>query len=200
MTKLDGDARGGAALSVRAVTGKPIKFIGTGEKLDAIEPFYPDRMASRILGMGDVMTLVEKAQAAVDEKKAAEMEKKLRAGRMDLNDFLDQMQQMKNMGGMQEMLSMMPGLSGKQLSSLQVDEHAMSRTEAIVLSMTPKERSAPDIISYSRKKRIAAGCGLKIEDVNRLLKQFDQMQTLIKQFSGPAGKKLAKKGRLPFSL
>lgn len=200
MTKLDGDARGGAALSVRAVTGKPIKFVGIGEKLDAIEPFYPDRMASRILGMGDVMTLVEKAQAAVDEKKAAELEKKLRAGRMDLNDFLDQMRQMKDMGGMQEMLSMMPGMSGKQLSSLKVDERALARTEAVILSMTPKERSSPEIINYSRKKRIAAGSGLRIEDVNRLLKQFDQMQTLIRQFSGPAGKKMQRRGKFPFPM
>jgi signal recognition particle subunit SRP54 len=198
MTKLDGDARGGAALSVRAVTGKPIKFVGTGEKLDAIEPFYPDRMASRILGMGDVMTLVEKAQAAVDEKKAAELEKKMRQGKMDLSDFLDQMRQMKDMGGMQEMLSMMPGVSGKQLSGLKVDERALARTEAVILSMTPRERANPEIINYSRKKRIAAGCGLRIEDVNRLLKQFDQMQALIKQFSGPAGKKLQKRGGFPF--
>jgi len=183
---------------VRAVTGKPIKFVGTGEKLDAIEPFYPDRMASRILGMGDVMTLVEKAQAAVDEKKAAELEKKMRQGKMDLSDFLDQMRQMKDMGGMQEMLSMMPGVSGKQLSGLKVDERALARTEAVILSMTPRERANPEIINYSRKKRIAAGCGLRIEDVNRLLKQFDQMQALIKQFSGPAGKKLQKRGGFPF--
>lgn len=199
MTKLDGDARGGAALSIRAVTGKPIKFCGVGEKLDAIEPFYPDRMASRILGMGDVLTLVEKAQQNFDEKKAAELEKKMRSGKMTLTDFYEQMGQLKNMGSMQDILGMMPGMNSKALSGLKVDERQMARTEAIILSMTQKERDNPDIINYSRKKRIAAGCGLRIEDVNRLLKQFDQMQKLMRQFSGGNMKKMKKRGfGLPF--
>ncbi len=193
MTKLDGDSRGGAALSIRAVTGKPIKFVGMGEKLDAIEPFYPDRMASRILGMGDVMTLVEKAQQSFDEKKAAEMEKKMRQGKLTLTDFYDQMVQMKSMGGLQEIAAMMPGM-GKGMGDLKVDEKQLARTEAVILSMTQKERDNPDIINYGRKKRIAAGCGLRIEDVNRLLKQFDQMQKLMKQFSGAGMKKLQRKG------
>ncbi|MBQ9535727.1 MAG: signal recognition particle protein [Clostridia bacterium] len=193
MTKMDGDARGGAALSVKAVTGKPIKFCGVGEKLDAIEPFYPDRMASRILGMGDVLTLVEKAQHAFDEKKALELEQKMRKGKLTLTDFYEQMQQMKDMGSMQDILSMLPGGS-KGLSQLKVDDRQLARTEAIILSMTEKERTSPEIINYSRKKRIAAGCGLKIEDVNRLLKQFEQMQRLMKQLSGGNMKKLSKMG------
>ena len=189
LTKLDGDARGGAALSIRAVTGKPIKFAGMGEKLEDIEPFHPDRMASRILGMGDVLSLIEKAERAFDEKKAAEMEEKLRSNKFTLQDFYDQMVQMKSMGSMQDLLAQMPGAGN--LKNLQVDEKQMARTEAIILSMTPKERENPNIIGASRKKRIAAGCGLKVEDVNRLLKSFEQMQKLMKQFSGPGmGKKM----------
>ena len=189
LTKLDGDARGGAALSIRAVTSKPIKFAGMGEKLEDIEPFHPDRMASRILGMGDVLSLIEKAERAFDEKKAAEMEEKLRSNKFTLQDFYDQMVQMKSMGSMQDLLAQMPGAGN--LKNLQVDEKQMARTEAIILSMTPKERENPNIIGASRKKRIAAGCGLKVEDVNRLLKSFEQMQKLMKQFSGPGmGKKM----------
>ena len=189
LTKLDGDARGGAALSIRAVTGKPVKFAGIGEKLEDIEAFHPDRMASRILGMGDVLSLIEKAEKAYDAKKAAEMEEKLRSNKFTLQDFYDQMVQMKSMGSMQEILAQMPG--GANMKNLQVDEKQLARTEAIILSMTPKERENPNIIGASRKKRIAAGCGLKVEDVNRLLKSFEQMQKMIKQFSGPgAGKKM----------
>ena len=189
LTKLDGDARGGAALSIRAVTGKPIKFAGIGEKLEEIEAFHPDRMASRILGMGDMLSLIEKAERAYDEKKAAEMEEKLRSNKFTLQDFYDQMVQMKSMGSMQDILAQMPG--GANLKNLQVDEKQMAHTEAIILSMTPKERENPNIIGASRKRRIAAGCGLKVEDVNRLLKSFEQMQKLMKQFSGPGmGKKM----------
>ena len=195
LTKLDGDARGGAALSIRAATGKPIKFVGMGEKLDAIEPFYPDRMASRILGMGDVLTLVEKAQDAFDEKQAAQLEAKMRKGKMTLTDFLDQLKQLKNMGNMQDLMGMIPGMDRKALANAKLDEKAFSHLEAIIQSMTPKERDNPDIIKYSRKKRIAAGCGLRIEDVNRLLKQFDQMQQMMKRFSGPgAAKKMKRSG------
>ena len=189
LSKLDGDARGGAALSVRAVTGKPIKFAGMGEKLEDIEPFHPDRMASRILGMGDVLSLIEKAEKAFDAKKAEELEQRLKANRFTLQDFYDQMVQLKSMGSMQEILAQMPG--GGALKGVNVDEKAMSRTEAIILSMTPKERENPDIIAASRKRRIAAGAGVKVEDVNKLLKSFDQMRKMIKQFSGPgAGKKM----------
>ena len=198
MSKLDGDARGGAALSVKAVTGKPIKFCGVGEKLDALEPFYPDRMASRILGMGDVMSLIEKAQQTFDEKQAEQLEKKMRAGKMNLTDFLDQLRQMKNMGSMEDLMKMMPGMGNK---GIKVDEKAMTRTEAIILSMTEKERNNPDLINFSRKKRIAAGCGLKVEDVNRLLKQFELMQKLMKQMNNPQMRRMAKRGggfKLPF--
>ena len=189
LSKLDGDARGGAALSVRAITGKPIKFAGMGEKLEDIEPFHPDRMASRILGMGDVLSLIEKAEKAYDAKKAAEMEEKLKSNRFTLQDFYDQMVQLKSMGSMQDILAQMPG--GNALKNVQLDEKAMGRTEAIILSMTPKERENPGIIGASRKKRIATGAGVKVEDVNRLLKSFDQMRSLLKQFSGPgAGKKM----------
>ena len=189
LSKLDGDARGGAALSVRAITGKPIKFAGMGEKLEDIEPFHPDRMASRILGMGDVLSLIEKAEKAFDEKKAAEMEEKLKSNRFTLQDYYDQLVQIKSMGSMEEILAQMPG--GASLKGMKVDEKAMVRTEAIILSMTPKERENPSIIAASRKKRIAAGAGVKVEDVNRLLKSFEQMRQLIKQFSGPgAGKKM----------
>ena len=189
LSKLDGDARGGAALSVRAITGKTIKFAGMGEKLEDIEPFHPDRMASRILGMGDVLTLIEKAEKAYDAKKAAEMEEKLKTNRFTLQDFYDQMVQMKSMGSMEDILAQMPG--GGSLKGIKVDEKAMAHTEAIILSMTPKEREKPEIIGASRKKRIAAGAGVRVEDVNKLLKSFEQMRKLIKQFSGPGmGKKM----------
>ena len=189
LSKLDGDARGGAALSVRAITGKPIKFAGIGEKLEDIEPFHPDRMASRILGMGDVLSLIEKAEQAYDAKQAAEMEEKLRSNRFTLQDFYDQMVQMKSMGSMQDILAQLPGGAG--LKNVQLDERAMARTEAIILSMTPYERENPNVIAASRKRRIAAGAGVKVEDVNRLLKSFEQMRAMIRQFSGPgAGKKM----------
>ena len=190
LSKLDGDARGGAALSVRAITGKPIKFSGVGEKLEDIEPFHPDRMASRILGMGDVLSLIEKAEKAFDAKKAAEMEEKLRSSRFTLQDYYDQLIQMKSMGSMEEIMAQMPG-GANMLKGAKLDEKVMAHTEAIILSMTPKERENPSIIGASRKKRIAAGCGLKVEDVNKLLKSFEQMQKLLKQFSGPGmGKKM----------
>ncbi|MBQ6997523.1 MAG: signal recognition particle protein [Oscillospiraceae bacterium] len=189
LSKLDGDARGGAALSVRAVTGKPIKFVGMGEKLEDIEPFHPDRMASRILGMGDVLSLIEKAEKAYDEKKASELEEKLRSNCFTLQDYYEQLVQMKSMGSMEEILAQLPGGAG--LKGVKVDEKQMARTEAIILSMTPGERENPAIIAASRKKRIAAGAGVKVEDVNRLLKSFEQMQKMIKQFSGPGmGKKM----------
>ena len=187
LTKLDGDARGGAALSVKAVTGKPIKFIGTGEKLDMIEPFHPDRMASRILGMGDVLTLIEKAEQALDQKKAQELEQKLRANRFTLADFYDQLVQLKSMGSMQDLLGMLPGMGA--MKTVQVDESALSKIEAIILSMTPYERENPGCLNSSRKRRIAAGCGRKVEDVNRLLKQFEQMQALVKQMNGKGKKR-----------
>ena len=189
ISKLDGDARGGAALSVRAVTGKPIKFCGTGEKLDALEPFYPDRMASRLLGMGDVMSLIEKAQQNFDAKKAAEMEKKMRSGKLTLTDFYDQLTQLKGMGSMSDIASLLPGMNAKALQGAQVDEKQLARTEAIILSMTPYERDNPEVLNFSRKKRIAAGCGLKVEDVNRLLKQFNATQQLMKQLSGVSRRK-----------
>ena len=189
LSKLDGDARGGAALSVRAITGKPIKFAGMGEKLEDIEPFHPDRMASRILGMGDMLSLIEKAEKAYDAKKAAEMEEKLKSNKFTLQDFYDQMVQMRSMGSLQDILAQLPG--GAKLKGVQMDDKALSRTEAIILSMTPKERENPNIIGASRKRRIANGAGVKVEDVNRLLKGFEQMRSMIKQFSGPgAGKKL----------
>ena len=195
LTKLDGDARGGAALSVRAVTGKPIKFAGTGEKLGDIEAFHPDRMASRILGMGDVLTLIEKAEKAYDAKKAAEMEEKLRSNKFSLQDFYDQLVQLKSMGSMQEILAQLPG--GGNLKDLKVDEKALTRTEAIILSMTPKERYNPAILNSSRRQRIARGAGVQIQDVNRLLKQFETMRTMVRQFSGPgAGRKMKRLGRM----
>ncbi len=195
LSKLDGDARGGAALSVRAITGKPIKFAGIGEKLEDIEAFHPDRMASRILGMGDMLTLIEKAEKAYDAKKAAEMEEKLRSNRFTLQDYYDQMVQLKSMGSMEEILAQMPG--GANMKGLKVDEKQMARTEAIILSMTPRERENPAIIGASRKKRIAAGSGVRVEDVNKLLKSFEQMQKLIKQFSAPGmGKKMKRMGRM----
>ena len=193
LSKLDGDARGGAALSVRAVTGKPIKFAGMGEKLEDIEPFHPDRMASRILGMGDVLSLIEKAEKAYDEKKAAELEEKLRSNRFTLQDYYDQLVQMKSMGSLEDILAQLPG--GANLKGVKVDDKQMARTEAIILSMTPKERENANIIGASRKKRIAAGAGVKVEDVNRMLKSFEQMQKMIKQFSGPGmGKKMKRMG------
>ena len=192
LTKLDGDARGGAALSVRAVTGKPIKYIGMGEKLDQIEAFHPGRMASRILGMGDVLTLIEKAEAAMDQKKAEELEQKLRSNRFTLADYYDQLVQLKSMGSMQDILGMMPGMGN--MKNLQVDEKALARTEAIIQSMTPYERENPACLNHSRKRRIAAGSGVKVEEVNKLLKSFDMMQALIKQMNGAAGKKRKKRG------
>ena len=191
LTKLDGDARGGAALSVKAVTGKPIKFVGVGEKLDQIEPFHPGRMAGRILGMGDVLSLIEKAEQAIDKKKAEELEARLRQNKFTLTDFLDQLSQLKNMGNLQDLMGMIPGMGS--MKDLQVDEKALSRVEAIIQSMTPQERENPNILGSSRKKRIAAGSGTRVEDVNKLLKQFDGMQKMMKQFSGKgAGKKLKK--------
>ena len=196
LSKLDGDARGGAALSVKAITGKPIKFAGMGEKLDNIEPFHPGRMASRILGMGDVLTLIEKAEAAFDQKKAQELEQKLKSNKFTLADFYDQMVQMKNMGNMQDILGMIPGAGN--LKNVQVDEKAMSRVEAIILSMTPYERDNPNCLNHSRKRRIAAGAGVKVEEINRLLKQFDMMHTMMKQLSGPgASKKMKRMGKIP---
>ena len=189
LTKLDGDARGGAALSIRAATGKPIKFAGTGEKLDMIEPFHPDRMASRILGMGDMLSFIEKAEQAYDEKQAAKIEEKLRKNRFTLQDSYDQLQQLKNMGDLSQLLGMMPGNLGKQMQGASIDEKAMARTEAIILSMTPLERENPQVLNASRKKRIAAGCGLEVVDVNRLLKQFDMMRELTRQ--------MTKGGRMP---
>ena len=184
LTKMDGDTRGGAALSVRYVTGKPIKFIGTGEKLDMLELFHPDRMASRILGMGDILSLIEKAEAAYDEKTAAEMERKLREATFTLEDFLLQLRQLKKMGNLEQLLGMMPGMKPGALKDANIDERQMARTEAIVLSMTKDERVDPSIIGGSRKRRIAKGSGTSVEDVNRLLKQFDQMKKMMKQFSG----------------
>ncbi len=192
LTKMDGDTRGGAALSARAVTGKPIKFVGMGEKLDELDYFYPDRMASRILGMGDVLSLIEKAETALDEKKAAELEAKIRKNKFDLNDLLDQMQQVKKMGSMKDILSMLPGV-GSKLKNVDVDDGQLDRIQAIIFSMTPKERSNPDIINPSRKRRIAAGCGMQVEDVNRLLSQYRQMQKMMKQFNSKGmRKKLAR--------
>ena len=198
LTKLDGDTRGGAALSVRYVTGKPIKFIGVGEKIDAIEPFHPDRMASRILGMGDVLSLIEKAEAAYDEKKAAELEKKMRDQSFTLDDYLEQFEQIKNMGSMEQLLGMMPGVNTSALKDAQIDEKALARTEAIIKSMTPRERAKPDILNSSRKRRIAAGSGTSVEEVNRLLKQFEQVKKLMKQFSSMGGKRRGKKMKFPF--
>ena len=197
LSKLDGDARGGAALSIRYATGKPIKFIGVGEKLDMIEPFYPDRMASRILGMGDVLTLIEKAEQSFDEKKALEAAEKLRSNRFSLADYLDQMAQLRSMGDLGDLAAMIPGMDAKALKGAKLDEKAMARQEAIILSMTKGERDNPSIINSSRKKRIAAGSGTSVVDVNRLLKQFEAMQQMMKQFSGKNMKKLQKKmGRM----
>ena len=191
LTKLDGDARGGAALSIRATTGKPIKFVGTGEKLDMIELFHPDRMASRILGMGDMLSFIERAEQAFDDKQAAKLEEKIRKNRFTLSDYLEQMQQLKGMGDLSQLAGMMPGQLGKQMQGAQIDEKQLKRTEAIILSMTPQERENPSILGASRKRRIAAGCGLEVVDVNRLLKQFEMMQQLTKQLS---------KGKMPKGL
>ena len=191
LTKLDGDARGGAALSIKASTGKPIKFIGVGEKLDQIEPFYPDRMASRILGMGDVLSLIEKAEQHVDEEKAKKLEEKLRKNRFTLTDYYEQLVQLRGMGDLSQLAEMMPGGMGKQLAGAEIDPKVMAHTEAIILSMTPEERENPKLLGASRKKRVAAGCGLEVVDVNRLLKQFELMQDLVKQMT---------RGRMPKGL
>ena len=193
LTKLDGDARGGAALSITATTGKPIKFVGTGEKLDMLEPFYPDRMASRILGMGDMLTLIEKAEQAYDEKKALEMAEKIRANKFTLQDYLEQLGQVKNMGDLSQMASMIPGVNAKALEGAQMDDKAIAHIEAIITSMTPYERENPEVLNSSRKKRIAAGCGLQVVDVNRLLKQYEAMQQMMKMVSGKGMKKMRKK-------
>ena len=199
LTKLDGDTRGGAALSVRQVTGKPIKFAGTGEKLSDVEPFHPDRMASRILGMGDVLSLIEKAQSTFDEKKAAETLTKLKTNAFTLDDFLDQMEQMQSMGSMEDILKMIPGMNASQLGNVQVDEKAMERTKAIIRSMTKKERNNPDILTASRRKRIARGSGTSVQEVNRLMNQFQQSRQMMKQLSGGKFKK-GRRGGLPFGF
>ncbi len=200
LTKLDGDARGGAALSVKSVTGKPIKFLGVGEKLDALEPFHPDRMASRILGMGDVLSLIEKAEAAIDIEKAQALEKKLRKEEFTFDDFLDQLQQVRKLGSIDQILGMIPGMGGltKKLQGAEFDENQLKQVEAIIRSMTKKERRNPDIINGSRRRRIAAGSGTRVQDVNRLLKQFAEARKLMKQFQ--QARKSGKKGgfRLPF--
>lgn len=196
LTKMDGDTRGGAALSVKAVTGKPIKYAAMGEKLDDIEPFHPDRMASRILGMGDVLTLIEKAQANIDEKKAQELQKKMMQSAFTLEDFLDQFRQMKKMGGMSALLSMVPG--GGNINADDIDEKEMDRMEAIICSMTASERINPGTINASRKKRIARGSGTDVQHVNRLLRQFEMSQKMIKQFSGKGGKRKMRGMNLPF--
>ncbi|MBR5308864.1 MAG: signal recognition particle protein [Clostridia bacterium] len=203
LTKLDGDTRGGAALSVRYVTGKPIKFVGTGEKLDQIEPFYPDRMASRILGMGDVLSLIEKAEQAYDEKQAAELERKFREQNFTLEDYLEQFRQIRGMGSIEQLMGMIPGVNQSALKDVKIDERIIDRMEAIILSMTPDERNHPELINASRKIRIAKGSGMRVEDVNKLLKQYDQTNKMMKQFTGGGlmkklggksfSKKLAKK-------
>ena len=197
LTMLDGDTRGGAALSIKAVTGKPIFYVGMGEKLSDLEQFYPDRMASRILGMGDVESLFEKAQNAIDEDKAREMEQKMRKAAFDFNDFLDSLEQINKMGSMQDMLSLIPGM-GSQLKNVEIDEKQMNRPKAIIQSMTKEERSNPDIINPSRKRRIANGAGVDVSEVNRLIKQFDQMRKMMKQMSGMMGGKRGKRFRMPF--
>ena len=202
LTKLDGDTRGGAALSIKATCGKPILYAGMGEKLSDLEQFYPDRMASRILGMGDVLTLIEKAQESIDEEKAKSMEQKLRKAQFGFDDYLESMKQMKNMGGISSVLGMMPGMGGAQMKQLEdaIDEKKMSQIEAIILSMTPKERSNPEVLNLSRKRRIAAGAGVDISEVNKLVKQFEQGRKMMKQYSGMLGGKVGKRGKfkLPF--
>ena len=203
LTKLDGDARGGAALSIKAVTGKPIKFVGMGEKLDQIEIFHPDRMASRILGMGDMLSLIEKAEQSFDQKKAAELQEKLRKNKFTLTDFYEQMTQIKNMGSLSDIAGMIPGIKASDLEGATMDDKLLQRMEAIILSMTPYERENPSVLNSSRKKRIAAGSGTQVVDVNRLLKQFDMLQTMTKQFAGggkvPRGmrKFMGKRGGFP---
>ncbi len=196
LTKLDGDTRGGAALSVRAVTGKPIKYVGMGEKLDDLEIFHPDRMASRILGMGDVLSLIEKAQVNFDEKKAIELEKKLRSQQFTFEDFLEQLQQVKNMGSLGDILGMLPGINSKKLKGIEVDDHQLIQTEAIINSMTKGERMNPSIINASRRKRIALGSGTKVQDVNKLIKSFEQTKKMMKQISSM--EKGSKKGKFKF--
>ena len=205
LTKLDGDTRGGAALSIRYVTGKPIKFIGVGEKLDAIEPFHPDRMANRILGMGDVLTLIDKAQANFDAKKAAELEQKIRQSTFTLDDYLAQFEQIKNMGNLEQLAGMIPGMKPGALKNAQVDEKALAHQQAIILSMTPEERRRPEaLLNASRKKRIAQGSGTTVEEINKLLKQFEQIKKIMKQFtdmahgSGKRGRGFGKKMKIPF--
>ena len=201
LTKMDGDTRGGAALSIKAISGKPILYVGMGEKLSDLEQFYPDRMASRILGMGDVMSLIEKAQANLDEEKAKEMEQKFRKNSFGFDDYLESMNQMKNMGGLSSVLNMLPGV-GSQIKDIDsmVDEKDMARKEAIILSMTPKERSHPEILSPSRKNRIAKGAGVDVAEVNRMVKQFEQAKKMMKQMPGLMGGKGGKRGKfkLPF--
>ena len=202
ITKLDGDTRGGAALSVRKITGKPIKYVGMGEKVEDLEPFHPDRMASRILGMGDVMTIIDKAQQAFDEDEAKALEQKLRKNEFDLDDFLMQMQQVKKMGPLQNILGMLPGAGNMKIDESSINEKALGHVEAIIQSMTPKERTNPTLLNASRKRRIAAGCGRSIQEINRLLKQFEEMKKMMKQFAdmGKTGKKRGKQmfGGLPF--
>ena len=202
LTKMDGDTRGGAALSIKAISGKPILYVGMGEKLSDLEQFYPDRMASRILGMGDVMSLIEKAQQNIDEDKAREMEQKIKKATFGFDDYLESMKQMKNMGGISSVLGMMPGMGGAQMKQLEdaIDEKKMSQIEAIILSMTPKERSNPEVLNLSRKRRIAAGAGVDISEVNKLVKQFEQGRKMMKQYSGMLGGKVGKRGKfkLPF--
>ncbi len=200
MSKLDSDTRGGAALSVRSVTGKPIKYVGMGEKVEDMEPFFPDRMASRILGMGDVLSLIDKAQEAFDEKQAIELERKMRSNEFSLDDFLNQMQQIKKMGPLENILGMIPGLKQAGLESLELGDNPTKHVEAIIYSMTPQERRHPNIINSSRKRRIAAGCGLSIQEINRLLKQFEEMKKMMKEMTGSiAGMKKGKRGLgLPF--
>ena len=193
LTKLDGDTRGGAALSIRSVTGKPIKFIGVGEKLNNLDVFHPDRMASRILGMGDVLSLIEKAEMALDEKKAEELERKLKQNKFDLNDLMDQIDQIRRLGSLKDTLSLIPGL-GKQIKDVEIDETQFDKIKAIIYSMTPQEREHPDIINPSRKRRIAAGCGRDVEAVNKLLAQHKQMQKMFRQMNS-AGKKRRRRGR-----
>ena len=198
LTKMDGDARGGAALSIRYVTGKPIKFVGTGEKMDAIELFYPDRMASRILGMGDVLSLIEKAEAAIDQKNAQELERKIRESTFTLGDFLEQLRQLKKMGNLEQLMAMVPGMKAGALKDANVDEKQMAKIEAMILSMTPEERRRPEILNGSRRRRIAQGSGTTVEDLNKLIKQFEQMKKMMKQFSSGGGKRRFGGMKLPF--
>ena len=200
LTKMDGDTRGGAALSIKSVTGKPIKYVGVGEKLTDIEPFFPDRMASRILGMGDMLSLIEKAQQNFDEKKMLELDKKLKQNKFDLEDFYENIQQMKSMGSIGDILNMVPGVNKKALAGVNIDDKQLDRVGAIITSMTPKERQNPEIISASRKRRISKGSGTKVEDVNRLLKQFEQMQKMMKQMGSMKGNKKFHGGNFKFPM